>query len=158
MRNGWKTSNLGCPILRSFPAKGRKPRTLPRPPIQNPPKNQPPPILPPTLSNHLPPLPGPVQTPEINRFSTTSTALLLMQKRSCGKLLAFCSHVTTAVASRIFVGLVFAIVHPGPQRNLPGLLPSMQVFPVPQSFTNRRRFRARAHGVYRHGVVCLLHR
>jgi hypothetical protein len=56
-----------------------------------------------------------LQTPKIELISTASTAISPPQKRFCAKLLAFPSYVTTAVASRIFVGLLFALVHPGLQ-------------------------------------------
>jgi hypothetical protein len=79
------------------------------------------------------------QIPIIKRFSVTSTALLLMQTQICGKLLPFPICVMTTVASRIFTGLLFDLVQPGPQEKLPGLLPAMQVFPDSKSFTNERR-------------------
>jgi hypothetical protein len=63
------------------------------------------------------------------------------------------------VASRIFAGIVFVTVEPGPIDAFgAGDMIHYAVFLISQSFTNRRRAKAHAIGVSCHGMVCLLHR
>jgi hypothetical protein len=72
-------------------------------------------------------------------------------------LLSFSKSAVQAVASRIFRGLIFAVVQPG-QLSITRRMHAVQIIPVVlQSFTNEWRISAHMYGVSRHGMVCLLH-